>query len=878
MTHSTAPEPCLERRLKRATRWAIVIVIAGSALHASAADQRITGPQVLADSLYDANHPRLLFDAGDIPNLYDKVRDGGYDDDAYDFIRIMVDYIYPGDDEATILGSDFGVSAVPMLTLATFLESPYDETARSMGRDVTMYLVDQYDVDNNDYDCSLRLRSLALGYDCFFANASETDRQAVRDEITAYLDTMINSASYDIRRYRPYISNRSAMVAAAVGLAAIVLDGETDPGRVSDALAFADELVDRWTSYLIDSEGAYNEGVLYAGWSMRHLVYYFVARKRYDGRIFSEGKIRKLERWLAYELLPEGNGKSNNLNDSAYMDDPLPQNHTYFDWAQWEWHSGLSAYIYEHVAGPYGWNWGAKADKTATALWNQGLTPQQPDSVLPASAVWQDRGLYYYRSGWPSGAASEDAIFSFYSGKFQGGHAQEDQNQFTLQAFGAKLAIDHGPGDPGKQSESHNIVFIDGKGQHNAGGSIGTDGRIARYVLGGWADFLQGDATAAYTTHSKLNDPGYPFPFSDWSWGYSGANPVLHAIRNVACVQAIDGLPPYVLICDDIDKDGGLHDYQWRIHTADVNTVDTTGVETWIGAPSGRMIVHALNPPRSSMSAGLETYNNSTTEPDSWLLTFDVNAVNPRFAFLLLPGDATTAVPAVTRQEHAWGVSATVDWGVRTDVVVLNHAGVAVSAPGPVGIETDAELLVVRFAGGVPTRYLAARASSLSIDGTPYIQVSNGPASVALSGAVINIDRYDAAFTLYGPGVTEIRYRSQQVHFVEVGGYLTPDETVGVASESPARVPLTASAYPNPLNPSTSVRFELRSRSRVSVVVYDALGHRVKQLADAVYGAGPHVLRWNGTNERGLRVASGVYLARIRSTAGAATVKLTVVK
>jgi hypothetical protein len=835
------------------------------------------GP-VTSDSLYNAQHPRLLFDAGDLTNLYNKVRDGGYDDQAYQFIRLMVDVIWPGDDEAAILGDDYGLSSIPMLALATYLENPQDESARTMGRDITTYLVNQYEVDDNEYDSSLRLRSLALGYDCFFAGATEIERIVVRDEITAYIDTMINSFDYSVRLYRPYLSNKSAMVASAVGLAAIVLDGETDPQRVSDALAYADELVDTWTSYLVDSEGAYNEGVLYAGWSTRHLVYYFAARKRYDGVTLGQGKFRKLERWLAYELLPEGNGKTNNLNDSGYSDDPLPQHHTYFDWAQSEWQSGLSAYLYEHVAGPFGWDWGPKADKPATVLWNQGLAPEQPDSVLPPSAVWEDRGLYYCRSGWPSGTESNDLLFSFYSGRFQGGHAQEDQNQFTLQAFGAKLAIDHGPGDPGKQSESHNIVMIDGSGQHNAGASIGTDGRINRFVLGGWADFVQGDATDAYTSYSSLNNSGSPFYFSDWSWGYSGANPVLHAMRNVVCIQAVDGLPPYIFIGDDIDKDGGLHDYQWRLHTADANTVDTTGVATWINAPTGRMILHAVNPPRSSMTTGLAAYNNLTAEPDSRLLTFNVTAENPRFSFLLLPGDGTTTVPSVSRQQFAWGVLETIDWGTRTDVVVLNFTGGTVTAAGPAAIETDAPLLIVRFAGSTPTRYLAALAQSLVIDGTPYVDIANGPASVALSGTVINIDRYDADFTLFGPNVTDVCYRSQRLQFVENDDYLTPDPTVDVIARPPTARRITASAYPNPFNPVTSIKFELPSHSRVSATVYDPLGRLVKRLTDRAYDPGPHVLIWKGTDEAGRRVASGVYLVRIRSAAGTATIKLTIVK
>jgi len=879
MRHQTVPIPTPRRRRETTTFLTVfLILIAAGAVSASTTGRAYDRVASGSDSLYNAAHPRLLFDTGDLPYLYDKVRDGGHDDDAYGFIRLMVDFIYPGDSEAVILDDDFGLSSVPMLAVATFLENPPDEAARLMGRNVTTYLATQYDVDGDPYNSSLRLRSLALGYDCFFADATEPERDVVRNEITAYIDTMVSDFNYTVQLYRPYLSNKSAMVAAAVGLAAIVLDGETDPQRVSDGLAFADELITKWTGHLVDTEGAYNEGVLYAGWSMRHLVYYFVARKRYDGLSYGGGKIREMEKWFAYELVPEGNGKTNNLNDSAYMDDPLPQHHTYFDWAQWEWQSGLSAYLYEHVAGPLGWDWGPKADKPATALWNLNLPPQQPDSLLPPSAVWKDRGMYYSRSGWPSGSASNDFVFSFYSGVFQGGHAQEDQNQFTLRAFGAELVIDHGPGTTARQTEAHNIVLIDGKGQHNAGSSIGTDGNITQFVLGGWSDFVQGDATAAYTTYSVLNNMGHPFIFSDWSWGYSGANPVLHAKRNILRVHAADGLPPYLFVGDDLDKDGGIHDYQWRLHTSIDNSVDTSGVETWINAATGRMIIHAVNPPRQSMATGLVTFNNLTAERDSRLLTFDATAANPWFSFLLLPGEGASPVPSVTRQPFAGGVLATLDWGSRNDLVVCNFSGGPVFASGLVDIETDALLVVVRLAGATPTRYLAAQARSLVIDGTPYIDISNGPANVALSGGVINIDRYDADFVLYGPGVTDIRYRSQRLHFVSQGDYLTPDATVGIGSDPPAAGPIAASAFPNPFNPNTSLRFEIRSRAHVSVAVFDALGRLVKRLSNRVYDAGPHVLSWNGTDETGQRVASGVYLVRIATPEQTATVKLTIVK
>lgn len=902
---TSAVNSSLSSRAKK-TRLRVLFLLAAclGIMASGAAPAAVASPKTFqyfsaaqTDSIYSLYHPRLLFDTGEIPALYNKVRDGGHDDLAYSFIRVMIDYIWPGQSELQMLDDDFGLSTLPMLGMATFLESPEDETARTMGRDLTLYVANNYGVDFDDFSSSLRLRALALGYDLFFKNASEPERVLVRDEIVSYITFILNHLAYQVFNFRPYLSNRSAMMGAAVGLGALCLADEADSSIVADALDFSERIIGEWLAFQVDDDGAYNEGVLYAAWSLRNLVYYFTARKRYDGFSFAADKVRGLESWFVYELLPEGNGRANNLNDSGYTDNPLPQHHSYFDWAQAEWGSNLSAYLYEHVAGTYGWDMGAKADKTATVLWNQNLTPQQPDSILPPSRVWMDRGLYYFRTGWPSGDNSEDVVFSFYSGKFQGGHAQEDQNQFTLCAYGAKFAIDHGPGYPGKESQSHNMVMIDGKGQHNAGASIGTDGDISQYLITNFVDFLQGDATAAYTTYSPLNRRGNPFPTTDWSWGYDGGNPVNFARRNVFVLHDVDTIPPYFFVFDDIEKDGFFHSYEWRMHTANGNTVDTTGVATRITAPTARMNLHMVNPPRSSVSISLSSYNNLSVEPDSKLLSYTTTAVNPRFAFLLVPNDGSMPDPLVDRADYPWGVTASVDWGFKTDMFVLNFSGgsigldvagltppvharsrVSGQATPATTVATDATSLLLRFDGTGLKRFLATEVTDLTIDGIPVVSVADGPLSVCFSSNTISIDRYDADFVFYAPGLAEIRYRDQQVHFVDNGGYLTPDPVVGIDAPRAGGSILRASAFPNPFNPSTTITFDLASKSRVTAVVYDPLGRRIKLLAASEYGPGHHTLTWEGVNENGRKVASGVYFLKLSARGEARVVKLTLIK
>lgn len=73
--------------------------------------------------------------------------------------------------------------------------------------------------------------------------------------------------------------------------------------------------------------------------------------------------------------------------------------------------------------------------------------------------------------------------------------------------------------------------------------------------------------------------------------------------------------------------------------------------------------------------------------------------------------------------------------------------------------------------------------------------------------------------------------------------------------------------YPNPFNPSTTIRFGLPEAARVTMAIFDALGRRIVRARHAVpLPAGWHEFTWDGRDEGGRPVASGVYLYRM--TAG----------
>jgi len=86
------------------------------------------------------------------------------------------------------------------------------------------------------------------------------------------------------------------------------------------------------------------------------------------------------------------------------------------------------------------------------------------------------------------------------------------------------------------------------------------------------------------------------------------------------------------------------------------------------------------------------------------------------------------------------------------------------------------------------------------------------------------------------------------------------------------------SAAPNPFNPGTQLSFLLAAPSDVTIVIYDASGRRVRTLFQGRLEADLHVMRWDGTDENGLGVASGVYLFRVSAGAGSLTLKAALLK
>ncbi|PWB74269.1 hypothetical protein C3F09_04115 [candidate division GN15 bacterium] len=87
-----------------------------------------------------------------------------------------------------------------------------------------------------------------------------------------------------------------------------------------------------------------------------------------------------------------------------------------------------------------------------------------------------------------------------------------------------------------------------------------------------------------------------------------------------------------------------------------------------------------------------------------------------------------------------------------------------------------------------------------------------------------------------------------------------------------------AQNFPNPFNPSTAINFTLPSAMPVSLEIYNVLGQRVKTLVDATMAAGSHVAQWDGTDQYGGAVSTGVYFYRLVAGDQTATKKMMLLK
>jgi photosystem II stability/assembly factor-like uncharacterized protein len=86
--------------------------------------------------------------------------------------------------------------------------------------------------------------------------------------------------------------------------------------------------------------------------------------------------------------------------------------------------------------------------------------------------------------------------------------------------------------------------------------------------------------------------------------------------------------------------------------------------------------------------------------------------------------------------------------------------------------------------------------------------------------------------------------------------------TTGIANSSIPDKYILRDPYPNPFNPTIKIEYSLPGQQRVLIEVFDVLGRSIRKLVDENQNAGEHKIIWDGKNDSGTTIASGIYLIR----------------
>jgi hypothetical protein len=303
-----------------------------------------------------------------------------------------------------------------------------------------------------------------------------------------------------------------------------------------------------------------------------------------------------------------------------------------------------------------------------------GLDPLDPagtqasvaaEAGLALTAFSPQPGFVSTRSDW-----SEDAIrldFRCRMDKYFLGHMHPDNNSFLFQALGREWALD--PGKYSTPNDYHSTILIDGLGQ---GGSSANwvwpslPGKFVEFRDGTNVTLGVGDARIPYTYWLNPVDSGpeipNPYTYADFisnraldadteAWRLTEKpggdtigeyNPVQRAFRSVLLVR---GSHPYVLVIDDIQKDGGTHDYEWlfntgtggrmvRVSNSNTDLVIRHAADTAAGTP--RLLIRALE--ARGDAANLQLVDRTPLGNDTTQVVIPrSNVVAPDYKVLLYP-------------------------------------------------------------------------------------------------------------------------------------------------------------------------------------------------------------------------------------------------
>jgi ligand-binding sensor domain-containing protein len=171
-------------------------------------------------------------------------------------------------------------------------------------------------------------------------------------------------------------------------------------------------------------------------------------------------------------------------------------------------------------------------------------------------------------------------------------------------------------------------------------------------------------------------------------------------------------------------------------------------------------------------------------------------------------------------------------------------------------------------------------ANDVAVDQNNIVWFPTDRGLLSFNGRDWQVHRYDSAalddnnFRSVAIGDDGSIWTHNQTALFQLKPTVTP---VRVEDASPLAFGITG-IRPNPFNPNTSISFTISEPGRVHMAVYSVTGQKVRELVSENRNAGMHSVMWDGHDEQGKAVSSGVYIARMETDGKASAARMLMVR
>lgn len=604
----------------------------------------------------------------------------------------------------------------------------------------------------------------------------------------------------------------------------------------------------------IDEDGGYAEGPYYHRYAAELYLPYMLALRRFTGEdLLARPEIHALHDWSVKIRLP--NGLRPNVDDahlSGFFGDYLTKIYDNGPVHHWDWENASELFAPEYT----------KID--AVCLFDdQGAAepaPWNPTLFIP------EAGQAVFRSDW-----SPEATYFLLLGehgkaaKNGWGHEHPDALSFILYAGGEMLATDGGyirwdDRTLVNKAQNHNLILVDGEGP--SGGRLGVDTEA----------YIENSFTTTFLDYTEVRTI------------YRGVTFRRHAF-----------FPDkrYVILVDDIDSNSGSHRYDWLLHGG--------GLPFEYKGIGGRWTVGDME-----LLVGLNGSNVLSLDTEVGIHSFDYlqkvehttlkvtqTAEDAQYMAVLFPKNIDEGDPVIgpVRREGLWGMAViqddTVDIALRRDqqgVLLFSDAlkGVHVEP-----VQSDAAMGWFHFESDSLRAWYIMDGQTLSIGSDSVLCMASQPLYMALSmrgsiweGTIRGTGETSLSLStpvepdsvVFNGRLVDTLYRHGHAVFdVEGKGpvrvYLGERfEGVGVIEEDrnfpPSELELSQN-IPNPFNASTDIGFQVPNNTEIRLTVHNVTGQQVRVLLERTMKAGTYHVQWDGKDESGNAVGTGLYLYRM---------------